>query len=113
MRDRSKRQLVRENRLAEAKTLLGSVCVKCGTEDNLQFDHVDPSTKLFDIVKGADKPEEIFWLEVAKCQLLCVPHHRDKCSLEQAGEGQLNSKLTEFDVKTIRELASQGTLQKR
>lgn len=112
-RDRSKRNAVRATRLHEARTLLGSVCVKCGAKDNLQFDHVDPKTKLFDIVKGADKPIEIFWLEVAKCQLLCVPHHAEKCSMEQAGELQLNSKLTEQDVKRIRELASQGIVQKR
>lgn len=38
-----------EERRNKGLKLLGGVCVKCGTTENLQFDHIDPATKLFNI----------------------------------------------------------------
>lgn len=102
-------------RKAEARALLGGVCVVCGTTKRLEFDHVDPSTKLFEIGRSADSvTDEAFWLEVAKCQLLCRLHHLEKSRLDGSlynpvfGEANSKSKLTVSDVIRIRELHASG-----
>lgn len=64
--------------MAKFKDLLGGVCVVCGTTERLEFDHIDPSTKLFDIAKGWARAEKIVLEELEKCQLLCKQHHDEK-----------------------------------
>lgn len=67
----------------EAIAQLGGVCVVCGIADDLEFDHVDPSTKLFQISgRGLDKPRALIAAELLKCQLLCRPHHLEKTRAE-------------------------------
>jgi hypothetical protein len=68
----------RKRRRAAALASLGGICVGCEATEKLDFDHVDPATKLFDISSGLQKRADIFWAEVAKCQLLCRPCHLDK-----------------------------------
>jgi 5-methylcytosine-specific restriction endonuclease McrA len=63
---------------------LGSKCVRCGTTKNLEFDHIDPSTKLASIARASSWSEERFWKEVDKCQLLCVDCHKAKTKAENA-----------------------------
>lgn len=64
---------------AEMLNMLGGECVICGSTDSLDFDHVDPSTKVFQISgRGLDKPRGTLLVEVKKCQLLCKPHHIEK-----------------------------------
>lgn len=96
--------------MKEAKEYLGGCCVVCGTTENLEFDHVDPTTKEFTISHGWSLSAERFWIEVNKCQLLCREHHSDKTKTEEynLGESNGNSKLREFDVKYIRELYRLG-----
>lgn len=73
-------------RIAQAKEQLGGKCVVCGDTEGLDFDHIDPRTKLFTVVQGWSKAG--FWDEVAKCQLLCKPHHKEKTKVEsQARQG--------------------------
>lgn len=105
-------------RMEEAKKLLGGKCFQCGSSDEIHFDHVDPKTKLFSISDGAWKAnEKDFWAEVAKCQLLCLPHHAEKSlsdGPQQApcpGESNGNAKLTEQDVREIRRRMSSGEYQ--
>lgn len=57
---------------------LGGKCVECGCAETLEFDHIDPSTKSFNIAAGYSKPKEVLLEEVAKCQLLC-----NKCHIEK------------------------------
>jgi hypothetical protein len=57
---------------------MGGKCVECGCTETLEFDHIDPSTKLFNIAAGYTKPKETLLAEVAKCQLLCNKCHIDK-----------------------------------
>lgn len=59
---------------------LGGKCICCGSDEDLDFHHKDPSTKLFTIAKASSFGEERFWKEVAKCELLCrdchTAHHK-------------------------------------
>jgi 5-methylcytosine-specific restriction endonuclease McrA len=67
----------RKRRLS-AIEFLGGHCVDCGTEDGLEFDHIDPKTKVCSIAKASSFSELRFWAEVEKCQLLCTPCHLEK-----------------------------------
>jgi 5-methylcytosine-specific restriction endonuclease McrA len=62
----------RRNRLIE---ILGGKCARCGTTENLEFDHVDPSTKKFTVSAGLSRAWGALVEEAAKCQLLCKPCH--------------------------------------
>ena len=53
-------------------------CEICGYKEHacaLQFDHIDPSQKLFNIARGRDYPWKIFLAEIAKCRVLCANCH--------------------------------------
>lgn len=54
---------------------LGGSCVNCGSEEDLEFDHVDPSTKEFDIARGITWAWHRVEAELDKCQLLCKTCH--------------------------------------
>lgn len=70
---------------AEYLAQLGGKCVYCGAVDRLQFDHIDPSTKLFTISgQGWSKSKTRLDAEVRKCQLLCESCHTTK-TLHQKG----------------------------
>ena len=96
---------------AEMIELLGGCCAWCGSTEDLEFDHKDPATKLFAISNGLDKPRAVLLAEVAKCQLLCGPHHREKTLAEggtvHQGEANGHAKLKEADVLSI--FSSSGT----
>lgn len=64
---------------------LGGFCVVCGSSEDLQIDHIDPSTKCFTVAKlwPRKKLPEVY-AELQKCQLLCVPHHIEKTAAEQS-----------------------------
>jgi 5-methylcytosine-specific restriction endonuclease McrA len=64
-----------EKRRAAAVEHLGGCCARCGEADNLDFDHIDPTTKIMTIARASSRKEEFFWEEVNKCQLLCKPCH--------------------------------------
>ena len=60
--------------------MLGGKCESCGTTKNLQFDHIDPTTKSFSIAKKYMCP--VVFEELKKCQLLCYECHLKKTSEE-------------------------------
>jgi hypothetical protein len=66
----------------EAIERLGGECVRCGTTEGLEFDHIDPKTKKFKVTDLDKYPIAEWWAEVDKCQLLCRP-----CHLEKSYEG--------------------------
>ena len=69
----------RARRRRDLIALLGGACVRCGTADDLDFDHIDATTCSFRVSgRGLDKPWAVLLEEVAKCQLLCGPHHWEK-----------------------------------
>ena len=55
--------------------MLGGKCVDCGTTENLQFDHKDPSKKSFNI--SCVLSERTF-KELEKCELRCGDCHLEK-----------------------------------
>lgn len=58
---------------------LGGSCKKCGATENLEFDHIDSSTKSFDISKAlGSRSYEKLAEEIKKCQLLCGICHLEK-----------------------------------
>lgn len=56
-------------------------CWKCGTTENLQVDHTDPSIKSFSIHWGVR--EDVLAIELAKCKPLCEACHKEKSSTEK------------------------------
>jgi 5-methylcytosine-specific restriction endonuclease McrA len=72
-----------DRRHAQAIEQLGGKCARCGTTENLQFDHVDPATKTMDIAKMWTASEERFQKELAKCQLLCEECHKKKTLIDK------------------------------
>jgi hypothetical protein len=74
-----------DRRHAEAVAALGGHCAHpgCRLTEDLQFDHIDPKTKTMTIAKMWTASEERFQAELAKCQLLCGPHHLEKTLAER------------------------------
>ena len=77
-------------------------CIECGSWENLELDHVDHTTKVsHNIWSWADERR---LEELAKCVARCRPCHIEKSKGEAPkGEDKYNSKLTEDDVRYIRE----------
>jgi 5-methylcytosine-specific restriction endonuclease McrA len=65
----------RQARRARLVEMLGGCCVRCGATEDLEFDHIDPSTKVFAVCAGLSKAWGVLVEEAAKCQLLCKPCH--------------------------------------
>lgn len=75
--------------IQEFKEYLGGSCAECGEDDfsELQFDHIDPSTKVFTIAHGWSRKKQIVYEELDKCQLLCRNCHEEK-TIEDLGHQQ-------------------------
>ena len=65
-------------RRAALIALLGDSCVWCGTDSDLQFDHIDPDQKSFDISDNMTASNPVVVAEIMKCQLLCKSCHLEK-----------------------------------
>jgi hypothetical protein len=60
--------------------LHGGKCVKCGSVERLEFDHINPATKIEHRIWSWSKPR--LEAELAKCQLLCQSCHIEKTKAE-------------------------------
>lgn len=67
-----------EKRKKLIQVLLGSKCVKCGSKENLEFDHKDPKLKILDLTARWGTKIEKLLTEINKCQLLCRECHIQK-----------------------------------
>jgi hypothetical protein len=71
-------------RRSEAIETLGGRCSVCGSTEELEIDHIDPSLKSFDISKLWSVSKKRFLAELEKCQALCKLHHIEKTRREQS-----------------------------
>lgn len=80
--DRISGNTVREsNQQFIAEYLLNSNgCTDCGEKDIrcLEFDHINPEEKAFNIGEGYRKPRSILSQEINKCQIVCANCHRKR-----------------------------------
>ncbi len=74
-----------EDRITAAKVQLGGECAKCGAIMNLEFDHIDPTTKSFNLTSNYGMEFVKWQVELAKCQLLCTQCHLQKTVAEKSG----------------------------
>lgn len=68
----------RKERRAKFWELLGGKCSNCSSTQDLEFDHLDPSSKVLTISKRIDLSDNNLLAEVKKCQLLCKKCHHKK-----------------------------------
>lgn len=84
----TKQQKYLTNRRIKAKNYLGSKCVNCSSQEELEFDHIDPNIKSFEISKAI--ASHMAWqklvTELDKCQLLCKDCHKIKSNKELSVE---------------------------
>lgn len=71
---------------SEYVEILGGKCVDCGALDNLEFDHVDPTTKTYDVGKILTHKRSKVLAELEKCVLRCSLCHVKKSTREQSVE---------------------------
>lgn len=57
-------------------------CAVCGSNENLEVDHINPATKLDHRVWNWAEPRRL--KELAKCQILCSDHHKEKTAKYRA-----------------------------
>lgn len=77
-KDKNRQRIYQRNYCSNRrkKYLLGKVCCLCGSVKNLQFDHIQPSTKTdHRIWSWSTKRLED---ELKKCQILCAKCHCNK-----------------------------------
>ena len=69
-------------------------CAHCGSWEDLQVDHIDPTTKDPSLVPSRSgiwtRSKAFRDRELAKCQALCGPCHRVKSAAEQTGIKAVN-----------------------
>lgn len=74
-----------KKRRAALLARLGDRCVSCGSTDDLEFDHIDPELKSFNISRNLTASNVAVQAELAKCQLLCRSCHIEKTARENSG----------------------------
>ena len=66
---------IRKNELIQK---LGGKCSKCGSTEHLEFDHINPENKSFNISQMLNRSKQATDDELQKCQLLCHHCHQEK-----------------------------------
>ena len=92
----------------EAIQLLGGVCAVCGTDENLEIDHVDRSLKTMNVNRMAYVSRERFLEELENCQLLCKEDHIEKTRKEMSvphGGGAAGKKNCMCDLCKVKRSA--------
>jgi len=92
---RKERRKSRKLRFIE---MLGGKCERCGSIENLEFDHLKPTQKKFIISKFIDRADVNLLDEVNKCQLLCKQCHHLK-TLEKREYGKMSAHGTLWRYK--------------
>lgn len=73
----------RKDRRETLLAMLGGRCAQCGSTTDLDFDHIDPRTKVFQLSgAGLDRAWAVILAEAGKCQILCRTDHIEKTRAE-------------------------------
>lgn len=81
--------------------LLNNPCVICSEKDILvlEFDHIDPSTKSFDIGNRSNRTLKTVKEEISKCRVLCSNcHKRHTAKTQNHYKWLFTKKLNEKDI---------------
>lgn len=85
---------IQKRRQYAAAIKVESGCVDCGwtgAPELLDFDHIDPKTKRFDVSRGCSNAgQRALDAEIAKCVVRCKPCHEAR-TLEQQLSGVFNA----------------------
>lgn len=74
----------------------GGKCVDCGSTENLEFDHINASSKMFNVAKAfAGWTDSRIRAELEKCVLRCSKHHLEKSRREDLGSVEHGGGLTD------------------
>lgn len=66
-----------------AEYLAGKKCVRCGSTERLEIDHIDPATKVTHRLWGWSRAKRA--VELAKCQVLCHDCHNIRTGKQNGG----------------------------
>lgn len=69
-------------------------CIICGSKDDLELDHIDPSLKVSHRIWSWTKERRD--LELKKCQILCRSHHLEK-SISEISHDPIHGTLSAYD----------------
>ena len=98
MKSENMAEYMKARRLKRRQDLLnlaGNKCEACNSTDNLEFNHIDRSTKLITLSgKGLDGRWETIIKELDKCELLC-----NNCHLEKTREQYKNKEIRPWNDK--------------
>lgn len=64
----------------------GGCCAECGSVENLEVDHIDPSKKTREPRDIWSRTASVREAELALCQVLCAECHKAKTAAEQSHE---------------------------
>ena len=92
----SKYQIRNEKRRQLAFNLLGRECVRCGSRENLEFDHKDPKKKSDKLSSFWSAPKERYIEEALKCQVLCKRCHNAKSVTERGQKQRIHGTNTMY-----------------
>lgn len=87
---REYRQRTSHVKRQRALDFMGGKCQECGSVEHLNFHHIDPLTKLFDISTGVvHRSWQAVLEELCKCVLICEDcHHKEHASQAPCGTAQ-------------------------
>lgn len=75
-------------------------CVECGYNLHpaaLDFDHLDPDTKLFTIATGMSRSWQSLMDEMAKCEIVCANCHRIRTVNRKLAISQIKANIRSTD----------------
>lgn len=75
-------------------------CVVCGSTDNLELDHLDPTQKVSHKIWSWSEQRRL--VELVKCQVLCRPCHAEKSNRHGDWTWRPHAKLSAQQVAEIR-----------
>jgi hypothetical protein len=119
--DRDQMRVYMSDRRAKRKQdiieILGGECTSCQSRSDLEIDHIDKSSKLFQLSgRGLDKNWQLILKEIKKCQLLCSSCHMHKNKSElsvEHGEGKSGKRRCSCEPCKLRKKEYMKTYTKK